>query len=556
MSEKIIDIREKVRAKIEEEKAKFQGQPRDRGDSGQSPKSSPGDAGGDSSQSSKSSQPAIFVTNEFLDKLSDKAMEALIATNDPPYLFARSNTIVKVETDEKGRPHIINLNDHQLRGYLARSVGFIKITSEGEIQKTSPPMDVVRDILGLGKWELPALEGIVQGPVLRQDGTILTTPGYDPLSRLYYVPPSDLNMPPIPENPTDAEVRRAINNFKEVFHDFPFIGESDRANALGLTITPVIRPAISGLVPLAGITARAPGTGKSLLAEIVSCIAAGKVAAMAGNPKDDDEMRKFITSRLLLGGPLIVFDNLDKPLGTASLARALTSNEWEDRYLGKSLIVRMPQRAVWIATGNNLRLTGDLPRRTYPIRLDARMGRPWQREGFKNRNLIGWVLQNRGELLAAILTIARAFILAGKPEPSKPVPVLGNFEAWATTVGGVLSFAGVNGFLENLQEFHNESDLGTHEWELFIGAWEEVIGSRAITCKEVERLLRNNPEFAAILPDELEDILNDPRKSFTKRLGRALAEKEKRPYGEKNLAFQRDGLEKRAVLWKLAPLNP
>jgi len=38
-------------------------------------------------------------------------------------------------------------------------------------------------------------------------------------------------------------------------------------------------------------------------------------------------------------------------------------------------------------------------------------------------------------------------------------------------------------------------------------------------------------------------------------LGRALAGKEKRPYGENNLALRRVGTHNRAVLWKVAPLS-
>ena len=148
--------------------------------------------------------------------------------------------------------------------------------------------------------------------------------------------------------------------------------DADRANALGLIITLPLRPAIAGNIPMAVITAPAPGTGKSLLQDTVALIGTGKSAPMAGLPRDDDEMRKFITSRLLAGDPLISFDNLELPLWGPSLSRALTCTEWEDRILGGNTTARLPQRAVWIANGNNFKLRGDLPRRTFPIRLDAR----------------------------------------------------------------------------------------------------------------------------------------------------------------------------------------
>ena len=53
---------------------------------------------------------------------------------------------------------------------------------------------------------------------------------------------------------------------------------------------------------------------------------------------------------------------------------------------------------------------------------------------------------------------------------------MGGFEAWAKIIGGILSFAGVDGFLENLAQFHDEADLEGPEWEGFLNAWVEVIG--------------------------------------------------------------------------------
>ena len=61
----------------------------------------------------------------------------------------------------------------------------------------------------------------------------------------------------------------------EAICDFPFVEDADRANALGLLITLPLRPAIPGNVPMAVITAPAPGTGKSLLQDTVAIIGTG-----------------------------------------------------------------------------------------------------------------------------------------------------------------------------------------------------------------------------------------------------------------------------------------
>ena len=498
-------------------------------------------------------KPIIPITNRYLDSISNDAIKALETANNPPFLFRRSGSLVRIFLDEKNTSKIIALNDVQLRGVLARHARFMRETEAGSFP-TSPPIDAVKDILHLGDWTFPALEGIVQSPVMRPDGTILLEPGYDPVTHLFYVKPADLSMPEIPENPSDSDVEGYLGYILEAIRDFPFVEASDRANALALVMILPLRPAIAGSIPMAAITKPTPGTGASLFVDTVAIIGTGKVAPMAGLPRDDDEMRKYITSRLLAGDPLICFDNLELPLWGPSLSRALTCHEWEDRILGGNTTARLPQRAVWVANGNNLKLRGDLPRRTFPIRLDAKLAKPWERENFRHPDLLSWCRRWRGGLLAAILTIARAWYVAGKPEPSRPVPVLGGFEAWAQTIGGILSFAGVEGFLENLVQFHDQADLEGPEWTSFLSAWVEIIGDTPKTCQEVAAIIRNNSGFASTLPENLQDILQNPEKSFERSLGRALARKEKRPYGEISLALQRVGTDKRAVLWRVAPL--
>jgi hypothetical protein len=486
--------------------------------------------------------PEIFITKRFLNHISDEAIKAIETANHPPFLFRRSGSLVRVSLDEKNTPKIISLNDAHLRGILARRAFFLKDTDKGPVP-TSPPLDVVKDILHLGEWTFPTLEGIVQAPVMRPDGTILVEPGYDPVTHLFYVKPADLSMPEIPENPSDSDsdVEGYLGYILEAIRDFPFVEDADRANALAFLISLPLRPAILGSVPMAAITKPTPGTGASLFVDMVAIIGTGKVAPMAGLPRDDDEMRKFITSRLLAGDPLISFDNLELPLWGPSLSRALTCQEWEDRILGGNTTARLPQRAVWVANGNNLKLRGDLPRRTFPIRLDARLAKPWERENFRHSDLRSWCRRWRGGLLVSILSIARAWYVAGKPEPSRPIPVLGGFEAWAQTIGGILSFAGVKGFLENLVQFHDEADLEGPEWKSFLSAWVEIIGETPKTCQEVAAIIRQNSGFASTLPENLQDILKNPEKSFERSLGRALARKESDLMGKKTWHYKKIG---------------
>ena len=69
-----------------------------------------------------------------------------------------------------------------------------------------PPLQLVRMILARERrWTIPRVSGIITTPTLRPDGSLLSAPGYDPLSELYLLP--GLQLPPIPERPTREEAQ-------------------------------------------------------------------------------------------------------------------------------------------------------------------------------------------------------------------------------------------------------------------------------------------------------------------------------------------------------------
>ena len=167
-------------------------------------------------------------------------------------------------------------------------------------------------------------------------------------------------------------------------------------------------------------------------------------------PSPDEEWRKRITAQLIEGQTVAIIDNVEQPLGSLSLSAVLTSPVWADRLLGQSEIARVPHRVMWLATGNNIRLKGDVPRRSVWCRLDAKMERPWQRVDFKHPDLLGWIEVDLGRLPSAALTVARVWITEGMPSFSGPP--LGSLESWSRSIGGILEVAGITGFLEDFND--------------------------------------------------------------------------------------------------------
>lgn len=467
--------------------------------------------------------PEIVVTDRHLrDKTAD-ALEALYKANKPERIFRRSGVLTRISLDEKQRPYTEALGESAFRGCLARSCNFVRITAKGDWVAVTPPLDVARDCLSLGEWQFPALLGITEAPVIRTDGTVMNKPGYDSATNLYYYPAPKLTVPPIPDSPSDSDVKAAIELALEPLADFPFDTEASRANAIAAMFTPILRPMIDGPVPLALLDKPQQGTGASKLAEVISLIATGRAAAMMTDQKDDEGWRKAITSLLLKGQLVVTIDNVERTLFAPRLGAILTAITYQDRILGRSEMVILPNRTTWIATGNNIRLAGDLPRRCIWVRMDARMARPWLRDlnSFKHPHLEEWVSDKRGAILGAILTVARSWVVAGIPE-AQGLPNLGGYESYCRIVGGVLAYMGISGFLSNLDAMYNEADTETPQWEVFLQTWHDVVGDKALTAADLINHLNDNAELRAALPDVIADTST---RNYVRRLGNALAKK-------------------------------
>lgn len=383
----------------------------------------------------------MVIGDAQLRELSDEALRVLVEANDPPRVFERSGELVQVKHDEEGRPRIERMGEAQLRGRLCRVANFVRLTKDGHLP-TMPPRELVADIETRGAWGVPPLKGIVEAPFLTPRGEIVDRDGYHAESTLILA--SSLELPPIAQKPSGGDVADALALIGDVLADFPFIDAASYANALGCLLTPILRPAIDGPTPLALFDATKPGTGKGLLANVVAIVATGRIAELTVPPRSDDEWRKKLLSMFARGRPLVVIDEADE-LRSPALASTLTHGYVTDRVLGKSEELTFEQRATWIACGNNIQPRGDLVRRTYPVGLDAQTSRPEERDGFRYADLLKHVRDTRGELLAALLTIARAWWAADCPKTA--VPAFGSFEEWTATVGGVLAHARVEGFL-------------------------------------------------------------------------------------------------------------
>jgi hypothetical protein len=454
-------------------------------------------------------RPVIVITTDE-HTVNAKAADALGRDAD---IYQRGGQLVRVARDlsPAGRgirrpcaPRIDTLPLPIVRERLAATVQWFSRRS-GEFVPAHPPEWAVRAIHARGEWPgVRHLEAVIEYPVLRPDGTLLMTPGYDSTTGLLLEPRGEL--PELVESPTRADARGALGALLDVVDDFPFERPAHRAAWVAALLTPLARFAFEGAAPLFLVDANVRGAGKGLLLDVISRIVTGERFTVATYTNDEDELRKRITALAIAGDRLVLFDNLDGRFGGAALDAALTATAWRDRVLGESKMVEAPLYMTWFATGNNVAVHADTARRLCPIRIERPEERPEELTGFRYPELLKHVADNRGRLLAAALTILRAYFVAGRPP--QPMRTWGSYENWSAVVRGAVIWAGLPDPAEARLELQQQSDTVAEGMTALLAGWAKLDpGRRGLTAAEViAALFTPRPASADPLPDWLGDM--------------------------------------------------
>ena len=496
--------------------------------------------------------PEIRLDNRQLRDVLAEAWQALHAANSPPVLFQRSGSLVRLqEIRDRKEPEawemVINLADqYALLGRLAEVADWVRMGREGLVN-ASPPREIAAVMAACVDPKLPVLAGIAATPFFNRRGRLVTEPGYHPEEAVWFQPAPGLSLPPIPEKPGSEEVAQAKSwLLEELLVDFPFETQSDRAHAVAAMLLPFVRPMIEGCTPLHLVEAPDIGTGKGLLCKLISVVATGDPGGSSTLSTQDDEARKMLTAELAKGRPIILLDNAKEnyTINCPSLASILTTEVWRDRLLGQSDILVLPNRACWLLTGNNVRLSLEMARRSVRIRLNAGMERAWRRQRFKHEQILTWAREHRAELVWSVLVLVHAWLAAGRP--MHPVR-LGSFEHWSAVVGGILQVVEIPGFLASLEELYAAAEADRDEWRGFVAAWWEQWGEEPTRVADLNDLC-----------DQRDLMLNargdGTSRSQQVRLGRALQGARDRVFDGKRIVERRDP-RRRNRLYGLVPTD-
>jgi hypothetical protein len=304
-----------------------------------------------------------------------------------------------------------------------------------------PPNDVIERLIVIGHWSFRTVIGLVNSPIMRRDGSLLMKEGYDPQTQLWYKSSGGINLPPIPDCPTRDDALAALEVLSDLVKGFPFEDGISRAAALAGLMTPVLRAALD-IAPLFLITAPEPRTGKTKLVQVCAVLATGHNPVATAGSERPEEMEKRIETAAMSGRPILHFNNLPNgmTLGSPGLSQILTEGVLNVRILGAHEEGTCDCRATTVfANGNNVSVSEDLVPRTVAVRLDAQSEHPEER-AFEF-DPVDRVREDRGKYLAAVFTIAKAFMAAGCPKPEGTKMVVG-FAEWSRLVQQPLMWLG------------------------------------------------------------------------------------------------------------------
>ncbi|MBV8096592.1 MAG: hypothetical protein JO110_25790 [Acetobacteraceae bacterium] len=431
-------------------------------------------------------KPVIRVAPGKVDVLATAGEAALRASLLP--IFQRGDALVRplcweiAASDQRTTiaAGLKKITQPAMIDLLAQAADWVEYDGRAKRDAPCDPPELVAKVIlsRCGFWTVPPIAGVITTPTLRRDGSILAEPGYDPATRLFYMPDPGLVMPAVGANPSRADAVYALELLQALLSEFPFVADVDRAVAISGMITAVTRGAFS-VAPLHAFRAPTAGTGKSFLVDLASAIATGRICPVAAASPKEEELEKRLVALLLSGFPCISVDNVNGILGGDFLCQAIERPLLRVRPLGRSEIIEIESRATLFATGNALRVAGDMTRRTLVCDLDAKMEHPEDRTF--SFDPVQRVLADRGQYVGACLTIVRAYLQAGSPGLLKP---LASFGGWSDLVRSSLVWLGCADPVQSVQAARDDDpELGALRQVLIL--WQACFGERAMTARQV-----------------------------------------------------------------------
>lgn len=264
---------------------------------------------------------------------------------------------------------------------------------------------------------------LVRLPVLKP-GTTLERPAFIPAPVGYN---ADNHVYTIDSLPFDWSklfpVGAVVNALLQIFDDFPLDGGDiphRGCRSMGAIVTALLGQFLRHNIdrfPVILLNANQEGTGKTFLARAL-------LAPFYGAPSptnykaDDNEMSKTLNAAALAGDTYCFLDDVPSLVSNA-VNRFVTTDKIRDRLLGGNDMFKAEHRMQFYVTGNNLKTSKDVERRSLPIDMfcgESAGERVLKHHITESRILLGtW----RADILQALWSLTAGWVKAGCPRAAR-----------------------------------------------------------------------------------------------------------------------------------------
>nr|MDA3821267.1 hypothetical protein [Bacteroidales bacterium] len=351
-----------------------------------------------------------------------------------------THSVQRVESSPPETTIVRTYNSESLHIKIEKSAIFTKTGKDGTDRQIPVPSKLPIMMLNYPSPDIPQLLGVVNHPIISPNWQFSKKPGYDPATKLFL----SFKEGEFGEL-KKGDKKKAAKLFQEiatdVFGEFPFGSSQDKAVAVALLLTLLIRKVIDQ-APGFIVSANIQGSGKTSLVRFVHLIATGEDMPVSSLSQDSQEQRKAVLALLLESAPLICYDNIPDGFEVKSqvLAQVLTSNSFKERLLGASKQIEAPTSTVFALTGNNISVDADLIRRFYPIYLQPKETMPEKRH-FTHNDIVSYCKSIRPQVITKALSIIKMYGDASEPLSSMSPSGFSNWDKlvrfpilWATDI--------------------------------------------------------------------------------------------------------------------------
>ncbi len=377
----------------------------------------------------------------------------------------------------------------------------IKINKTGTFEVNASMNETIASVVLESKNfqnKLPVVERIfdIPIPILLKGELTFPKKGYDKRfgSWLSY------NSPQI--NPCLYTLEEAKSIIERIFEEFPFDQKKDKIHAIAAFITPFLRGLYPGAMSLRFSTrtpvfiymANRERAGKDYCAGCSGILYEGAhveepaISNDENNSNANEEIRKKITACMIQGKKRFHSSNNKGLLNNSVFEGVTTAKKWRDRILGRSEMVEFDNELEYSLSGNfGIRLTADLSNRARIINLLLKEEDANSRQ-FKNPDLHGWILDNRGAVISALYKLVENWILMGKPKGSVP---FASFPEWSNICGGIMECAGYDNPCAKDDNLADALDPETDEMRQLFEACHNIYPNKWITKQEIQAITKS-----------------------------------------------------------------